>query len=287
MRALLLACCLAVTSCVTNHPFEICNGLDDDRDRETLDGLEDLRVGEPCDGPDDDLCAEGSQVCVNGQIACNDATGDAVEACNATDDDCDTTVDEGFDLATDPRNCGACDRACTNANGATECNAGACSPSCAMGAVDCNADPDDGCEVFRDRNPTCEELAGTDSLSGDSGGRVELTGTDEAIFEITLTETSMNDVSVTASIDLEVPPGLDYDLYVYCESCGGTIMSSSRNPAGTSERVDFRHLDSPNINDDQTIYVEVRFVSETACGDEWRLTITGATSVPNVTCGPV
>lgn len=36
----------------------------------------------------------------------------AVEVCNGLDDDCDGMVDEEFDLATDPANCGACGNAC-------------------------------------------------------------------------------------------------------------------------------------------------------------------------------
>lgn len=36
------------------------------------------------------------------------------ESCNEVDDDCDEQVDEGFDLDTDPNNCGSCGIACDN-----------------------------------------------------------------------------------------------------------------------------------------------------------------------------
>lgn len=36
----------------------------------------------------------------------------AVETCDRADEDCDGLVDEGFDLSTDPRNCGSCGRSC-------------------------------------------------------------------------------------------------------------------------------------------------------------------------------
>jgi hypothetical protein len=278
---------LTAAGCVVNHPLEVCNGIDDDRDPATRDGVDDVELGAPCDGPDSDLCAEGSVICADGQLVCNDATPDTLEQCNGEDDDCDGLVDEGFELASDPANCGACGRTCTNANGPTGCVASTCVASCAPGAVDCNGDPDDGCEVFRDRNPSCGDAAVAGTISGDLGGSFVLTGTDEAIVELVLTEDSVGDTPVTGMVELEVPAGLDYDLYVHCGDCDGAIMGSSRNPAGTPERVPFRHRDTPNINDDQTIFVEVRFVSETTCAAAWQLRVTGAAPVAATTCGPV
>jgi hypothetical protein len=79
--------------------------------------------------------------------------------------------------------------------------------------------------------------------------------------------------------------GVDFDLYVYCGSCGGAAMASSRNPAGMREDVLFRHRDTPNTNDDQLVFVEVRFVDAPSCGGEWKLRVTGATPVPSDTCG--
>src|SRR5262245_45674923 len=34
------------------------------------------------------------------------------EICNQIDDDCDGTVDEGFDFTNNPRHCGGCDQVC-------------------------------------------------------------------------------------------------------------------------------------------------------------------------------
>ncbi len=44
----------------TGDTPDICNGLDDDCDAASADGSEDPGVGAVCDGPDGDLCAEGS-----------------------------------------------------------------------------------------------------------------------------------------------------------------------------------------------------------------------------------
>ena len=70
--------------------MEVCNGLDDDCDGAADDGI--LGLGTDCDGSDADLCSEGVFVCDpagGGGTVCDDATGDAIEACNTVDDDCD------------------------------------------------------------------------------------------------------------------------------------------------------------------------------------------------------
>ncbi|MBM4397857.1 MAG: hypothetical protein FJ087_19505, partial [Deltaproteobacteria bacterium] len=77
---------------------EAGNGKDDD-----CDGLEDEDfplLGAPCDGPDDDGCANGKYVCGPGGtgVACGGETVPAVEACNGKDDDCGGLEDEDFPL---------------------------------------------------------------------------------------------------------------------------------------------------------------------------------------------
>ncbi|MBU0980205.1 MAG: right-handed parallel beta-helix repeat-containing protein [Nanoarchaeota archaeon] len=76
--------------------YELCNGLDDDCNIATDDGVDEEWYGTSCDGPDSDLCEEGSYYCVAGSQECDDATGDTAEVCgNQIDDDCDGSVDEG------------------------------------------------------------------------------------------------------------------------------------------------------------------------------------------------
>src|SRR4030095_4111644 len=65
---------------------------------------------------------------------------------NGPDDGCEPNLD------TTTASCGACGRACSNANAsAMSCSGGECDPTCNSGFGDCAADdgngPDDGCET--------------------------------------------------------------------------------------------------------------------------------------------
>ncbi|MFT7622284.1 MAG: subtilase family serine protease [Myxococcota bacterium] len=75
-------------------PSELCNGYDDDCDGETDEGM---NLGDACDGPDADQCANGTLQCAeDGGVAC-DESGDAEpELCDGADNDCDGAVDEDF-----------------------------------------------------------------------------------------------------------------------------------------------------------------------------------------------
>jgi hypothetical protein len=73
-----------------------------------------------------------------------------VLACLAGFADCDGDVSNGceVDTRTSAANCGSCGRACRLANASSACAAARCAvTTCNAGFADCNADPDDGCEV--------------------------------------------------------------------------------------------------------------------------------------------
>lgn len=69
--------------------------------------------------------------------------------------DCDKNPTTGCEIAiaaSDPTNCGACNRTCSTANtSGTSCDVTTCKPVCVAGFADCNAssspNPDDGCEA--------------------------------------------------------------------------------------------------------------------------------------------
>ena len=86
----------------TGHLLDVCDGSDNDCDPASPDGSEDPLNGATCDGPDTDLCLEGVFSCQSGSLSCSDNTGHQVELCNGLDDDCDTLIDEDFDLDANP-----------------------------------------------------------------------------------------------------------------------------------------------------------------------------------------
>ena len=103
---------------------ELCNRLDDD-----CNGVPDDLGNEPCyTGPDATRnvgsCRPGKASCGNGgTVICNGEVLPTTEVCNGKDDNCDGTVDEGFDFQTGRNNCGRCDQACTAVQ---DCVAGQC-----------------------------------------------------------------------------------------------------------------------------------------------------------------
>jgi hypothetical protein len=97
-------------------------GTDDDCDGES-DNVRDR--GKACMvQASEEACRKGALSCVDGEndLQCVPDVPPA-EQCNGKDDDCDSKVDEGFDLKKDAMNCGACNTGCTDMQA---CCAGAC-----------------------------------------------------------------------------------------------------------------------------------------------------------------
>jgi hypothetical protein len=90
---------------------------------------------------------------------------------------------------------------------------------------------------------------------------------------------------LSATITLTSPAGADYDLYVYCVSCGGTLAGQSivGGLTGHTDTVRVRMDDDPSVDDTADFIVEVRHYESNRCA-YWDLDITGNTSVTNVTC---
>lgn len=119
---------------------ETCDAVDNDCDGQTDEGF---NVGMMCDGPDADLCAEGTRQCMGGVAVCSDTTADSLEVCDAADNDCDMRTDEGFALgvACDGGDADACQEGvsiCDGAGGVT------CSDNTSSTPERCNG-TDDNC----------------------------------------------------------------------------------------------------------------------------------------------
>ena len=61
---------------------ELCDNLDNDCNPGTADGIDEATVGHACDGPDSDLCEEGTSACVGGSMDCSDNTSNTIDLCN-------------------------------------------------------------------------------------------------------------------------------------------------------------------------------------------------------------
>ena len=217
------------------HPGapELCNGVDDDCDPTTPDGEDDPTVGQDCDGPDGDLCEEGTWECLPGGLACSDDTPTNIEICNNMDDDCDGTVDE---------------------------------------------------DIFPDTNPLCIQATVLGGVVGDDASPpLSAVSFDEQFYRVTIGETIVvPSADLTAQIDLQSPPGSNFDLYVTCASCGDPRVQSSTNGTGMLDTVLVGRDDEPG-DSSYEIVVEVRWISTTLCGF-WNLTVNGNVATANRSC---
>jgi hypothetical protein len=259
---------------------ELCNGMDDDCDGNMDEGF---MVGAGCDGEDGDACAEGTLSCAGDGLTavCSDMTDTIVEVCDGGDDDCDVAIDEGFDLQGDEANCGECGNTCTNSLGTTMCLTGTCTPSCSVGAAECDGDPDNGCEL-QDTNPTCNPASlNPPVVNGDATDTEIFNGTTETFFRVRLRESQgVSDIDITARVALISGAGTDYDLYVYCPSCGATPLTD------TDDAVEVGRADASGQDRGFDIWIEVRYnpaTPSTTCA-AWTVTVTGNVATAN-RCG--
>ncbi len=136
-------------------------------------------------------------------------------------------------------------------------------------------------------NPICASNVFLGPVSGDTGaGSLSANGVGEKWFRLRITE---DDGSIfgleylSARIALSSPPGADYDLYVYCLGCGGTLAGSSTGGGTALDTVNVRRDDTLGTEQTFEVLIEVRYFTGTT-SNAWSLSVSGNTSASVETC---
>lgn len=96
------------------------------------------------------------------------------------------------------------------------------------------------------------------------------TGRSSMWFRARANECSYCSANLVARVNLTVPAGVNYDLFVY-RPCGTVVRSSSAGP-GQPDSVEITETDTPTLSDSFEYFIEVRYLSGASC-TPWTLTL--------------
>lgn len=222
-----------------------------------------------------DECALGTHNCDVNAI-CTDTPGGFVCTCDEGFEGDGTVCQEINECVQNPGLCGD-NSICTKEGGEYFC-------ACQTDSSDCDGAL--GCEVLHSAYAnSCPNAVDAGSACGDASSGFGCPDTQYYTFANRVGRTSawfharMNECSnccayVEHRYRLIVPPGTDYDLYVY-NGCGGTPAESSTNGTGQTETVaPYRNDDCGGVNNGTDFWIEVRYHSGASCSN-WMLYFDG------------
>jgi hypothetical protein len=209
-----------------------------------------------------------------------------LSTCDSGWGDCDLMSATGCETSLRTNtDCAACGVPCSRAGGTSSCASGSCLLSgCNAGFANCDGNDTNGCEV---QHSSVAGSCGANHVGTYDGDRscgfvcggntswnlfATRTGLTSAWFAATVREDSDCPADIEHRIRLTVPPGTDYDLYVY-RPCG-TLIASSRAGTGAADSVVVSEGESSGSDDTFTYYVEVRHFSGSSC-TPWTLSFDG------------
>ena len=128
-------------------------------------------------------------------------------------------------------------------------------------------------------NPAaCASVVDLGTVNGDSSSaQIVRTGIGGAFFRLRIRESSSSLKALNAKVQLAVPAGVNYDLYVRCQACNGNVMKASTNGTGAAEVVAMTKGDSWTSEDSFDVFIEVRYYAGSSC-QSWTLTIASNTA---------
>lgn len=233
-------------------------------------------------------CGNCGLTCTNPNGTTSCAFGSCSPVCSAQWGSCDGNPVNGCETSLRTlTNCGACGLPCALPGASESCSTGTCQiGSCDFGFSNCDGGSGNGCEVNHAAvSGSCGAATFVGSAGGDTScgglpfctsntawaGFASTTGRTSAWFRARVLENSSCTASIAHRIDLIVPAGVDYDLYVY-RPCG-TLVGFSANGVGLTESVTVSQSDSP-VEDSFDYWVEVRFFTGESCTN-WTITFFG------------